>query len=99
MGLICDCPLGAALPDVPLSDCPESFGQIQKVLFQRMESTAGKKNEFVELTNSIKELSSWSTLLQASDGTKVVPSPFITAPNNEPGAARTYGGGNETLGC
>ena len=98
MGLVCDCPLAQALPDVPLSDCPDSFGQIQKVLFQRMESTAGKKNEFVESSNSIKELASWSTLLQASDGTKVVPSPFITAPSNEPGAARTYGGGNETLG-
>ena len=36
--------------------------------------------------------------LTATDGTKVVASPYITAPSTEPGAARTYGGGNETLG-
>lgn len=98
MGLVCDCPLGASLPDVPLHDCPDSFGQIQKVVFQRMESAAGKKNEFVAESNDIKEKASWTAYLEAEDGTKVVPSPYITAPTTEPGAARTYGGGNETLG-
>lgn len=98
MGLVCDCPLGASLPDVPLYDCPDSFGQIQKVVFQRLESAAGKKNEFVAESNDIKEKASWTAFLEAEDGTKVVPSPYITAPTTEPGAARTYGGGNETLG-
>lgn len=98
MGLVCDCPLGESLPDVPLFDCPDSFGQIQKVLFQRLESAAGKKNEFVTDSNDITKKASWTAFLEASDGTKIVASPYITAPTTEPGAARTYGGGNETLG-
>lgn len=98
MGLVCNCPLGASLPDVPLSDCPDSFGQIQKVIFQRLESTAGTKNKFDATSKQITKKASWTPLLEASDGTKVVVSPYITAPTTEPGAARTYGGGNETLG-
>lgn len=98
MGLVCNCPLAASLPDVPLFDCPESFGQIQKVAFQRLESAAGVKNEFVKTTKDISKKASWTPLLEASDGTKIVISPYITAPTTEPGAARTYGGGNDTLG-
>lgn len=98
MGLICDCPLGESLPDVPLFDCPEDFGQIQKVVFQRLESTPGKKNEFVSDSSDITKKASWTTLLEAEDGTKVVVSPYIAAPTTEPGAMRTYGGGNETPG-
>ena len=94
MGLICDCPLAESLPDVPLNDCPDSFGQIQKVLFQRMESAIGVKNTITDISK--KE--NWTPLLTAEDCTKVVASPYITAPSTEPGAARTYGGGNETLG-
>jgi hypothetical protein len=89
--------LGAALTDVPLYDCPESLGQLQKVIFQRIESSTGVKNKFTS-TNDISKLASWTAFVSATDGTKVVPSPYITNPSNEPGAARTYGGGNETLG-
>lgn len=98
MGLVCDCPLAEALPDVPVFDCPDSFGQIQKVLFQRLESAAGVKNEFVNDSNDITKKASWTAFLEASDGTKIVASPYLAAPTTEPGAARTYGGGNETPG-
>lgn len=98
MGLVCNCPLGASLPDVPLYDCPESFGQLQKVVFQRLESAAGKKNAFVKSESDITKKASWTALLEAEDGTKVVVSPYITAPTTEVGAARTYGGGNDTVG-
>ena len=98
MGLICDCPLAASLPDVPLSDCPDSFGQIQKVIFQRLENAVGVKNKFDKTSKQITKKASWTALLEASDGTKVVVSPYIQAPATEAGAARTYGGGNETLG-
>lgn len=99
MGLVCDCPLAGSLPSVPLSDCPESFSQIQKVIFQRIENATGVKNEFPTTGGKgITKKASWTPLLTASDGTKVVPSPYITNPTTEPGAARTYGGGNETLG-
>lgn len=37
-------------------------------------------------------------MLSASDDTKIVISPYIQAPTAEAGAARTFGGGNETLG-
>jgi hypothetical protein len=36
-------------------------------------------------------------MLAASDGTKAVQTPYIQAPTSEAGAARTFGGGNETL--
>lgn len=94
MGIICNCPLAASLPDVPLNDCPDSFGQIQKVVFQRMEKTPGVKNVIADITKK----ASWTPLLTAADGSKAVVSPYITAPETTPGAARTFGGGNETLG-
>lgn len=37
-------------------------------------------------------------MLSADDDTKIVISPYIQAPTAEAGAARTFGGGNETLG-
>lgn len=37
-------------------------------------------------------------MLSATDSTKIVVSPFIEAPTAEGGAARTFGGGNDTLG-
>lgn len=37
-------------------------------------------------------------MLSAADSTKIVVSPFIEAPTAEGGAARTFGGGNDTLG-
>lgn len=31
------------MPDIPVSNCPESFGQIQKVAFQRLYKNTGEK--------------------------------------------------------
>jgi hypothetical protein len=98
MGLLCNCPAGAALDNIPISECPESFGQLQKVIFQRLFSTGNTKNSFVIQSANPNLLASWTPKLAAADGTKVVQSPYIQAPTTEPGAARTYGGGNETLG-
>lgn len=98
MSLLCNCPAGAALSNVPISECPESFGQVQKVIFQRIFSTGSTKNSFVAASADPKLKASWTPLLAATDGTKVVQSPYIQAPTTEAGAAKTYGGGNETLG-
>lgn len=95
--MICKCPAGAALPDVPAIKCSESFGQVQKVAFQRLMKDEGSKNSFTS-EKAITALASWMPLLSASDSTKVVVSPYIQAPTAEAGAARTFGGGNETLG-
>lgn len=95
--MICKCPKGAALPDIPAVTCPESFGQIQKVAFVRLYKTDGTKNKFAKATD-IKLKASWSPLLVAADDTKIIISPYIQAPAAEAGAARTFGGGNDTLG-
>lgn len=95
--ITCKCPANAALTTIPAQGCAESFGQIQKVAFQRLQSAAGTKNSFTSSAD-IKLKASWTALMSAADGTKVVVSPYIQAPATEAGAARTFGGGNETLG-
>jgi len=98
MGLLINCPPAAEIADIPIEACPESVGQIQKIVFQRIESVAGTKNEHVIGTLDPATKAAWTPLLAASDGTKVVQTPYVQAPTTEPGAARTFGGGNETLG-
>lgn len=95
--MICKCPANAALPDIPVVACPETFGQIQKVAFQRLTKDDGTKNSFTA-SAAITLLASWTPRLSAADSTKIVVSPYIQAPTAEAGAARTFGGGNETLG-
>ena len=95
--MICKCPRAAALPDIPVADCPETFGQIQKVAFQRLTKADGSKNGFTGAATPAL-LASWTAMLAAEDDTKVVVSPYIQAPTAEAGAPRTFGGGNETLG-
>lgn len=98
MGLLCGCPTGAALQSVPLSTCLENFGQTQKIIFQRLRKADGTKNTFAVATADPTLLASWTPLLAAADGTKVVQSPYVQGVETEPGAARKYGGGNQTLG-
>ena len=94
---MCSCPAGAALPQVPNASCPQNWGQTQKIIFQRIFKTAGTKNSFTQ-TASIKQLSSWSALFSASDGTKCVITPYVEAPTADGGDAITFGGGNDTVG-
>ena len=93
---VCSCPANAALTTIPAQGCSESFGQIQKVALQRLKTAAGAVNKFE--VEEITALANWTPLLAAADGTKIVVSPYIQAPTVEAGAARTFGGGNETLG-
>lgn len=95
--MICKCPAAAALPDVPAITCAETFGQVQKVAFERLTKADGTKNSFTSAA-AITLLASWTPKLSAADDTKIVVSPYIQAPTAEAGAARTFGGGNETLG-
>ncbi len=94
---ICKCPAATALPNIPNFTCAESFGQIQKVAFQRLYKNTGGKNSFTTAAG-IELKASWTPLLSAEDDTKIVVSPYIQAPTAEAGAVRTFGGGNETLG-
>lgn len=97
MAITCKCPAAASLETIPVVVCTENFGQIQKVAFQRLTKDDGTKNSFTAQA-AITALASWTPKLSADDSTKIVVSPYIQAPTNEPGAARTFGGGNETLG-
>jgi hypothetical protein len=97
MSLICQCPAASALTTIPNVSCPENFGQIQKVAFQRLTKADGTKNSFTT-TNSILLKASWTALLAAADGSKIVVSPYINAPADSGGDARRSSGGNDDLG-
>lgn len=105
MSMICSCPASSALATIPVVQCSENFGQIQKIAFQRLALADGTKNSFAATgtgttTPTITLKASWTPLISASNNTsaKIVLSPFINNPTSEPGAARTFGGGNESLG-
>lgn len=105
MSMICSCPASSALATIPVVQCSENFGQIQKIAFQRLTMADGTKNSFAATgtgttTPTITLKASWTPLISASNSTsaKIVLSPFINNPTSEPGAARTFGGGNESLG-
>lgn len=97
MSLICQCPAAAAITTIPNVACPENFGQIQKVAFQRLLKADGTKNSFTT-TASILLKASWTALLAAADGSKIVVSPYINAPADSGGDARMTSGGNDDLG-
>ena len=97
MSLICQCPAASALTTIPNVACAENFGQIQKVAFQRLRQADGTVNSFTT-TASILLKASWTALLAATNGTKVVISPYINAPADSGGDARMSSGGNDDLG-
>jgi hypothetical protein len=97
MSLICQCPAAAAIATIPNVTCPENFGQIQKVAFQRLRKADGTRNSFTT-TAAITALASWTALLAAADGGKIVVSPYINAPADSGGDARMTSGGNDDLG-
>lgn len=97
MSLVCQCPAAASLTTIPNVACAENFGQIQKVAFQRLVKADGTKNSFTS-TASILLKASWTALLAAADGSKVVVSPYINAPADGGGNARMSSGGNDDLG-
>lgn len=96
MGLNCGCPAGAHLADLSIANCKESLGQIQKILIQRRYNTAGVLNK-IPAANIITK-TAMVALATAADGTKLIVSPYIQNPTTTPGEARTFGGGNQTLG-
>lgn len=97
MSLICQCPAAASLTTIPNVQCPENFGQIQKVAFQRLRQADGTVNKFTS-SASILLKASWTALMAANNGTKVVISPYINAPADSGGDARMSSGGNDDLG-
>ena len=97
MSLVCQCPAAAALTTIPNVQCSQNFGQIQKVAFQRLRKADGTRNSFTA-TAAIGLKASWTALLAAADGGKIVVSPYINAPADSGGDARLTSGGNDDLG-
>ena len=97
---LCSCPAAASLTTIPAVSCSESFGQIQKVAFMRLRSSAGVENKFTEggASTAIEKKAAWTAKMAKTDYEKVVISPYIQAPAQDGGDARTFGGGNDTLG-
>lgn len=93
--LVCQCPAAAALPTIPAVQCPENFGQIQKVAFMRLMNGTSK-NSFTDA--DIKVLAKWQAALAKTDSSKVVVSPYVYNPADGGGDARMSGGGNDDLG-
>lgn len=100
MSLVCQCPAASAISTIPTVQCPEDFGQIQKVAFQRLRKADGTRNSFAGSGNAktIDLLANWTSKLSAADGSKIVVSPYINAPADSGGDARRSSGGNDDLG-
>lgn len=101
MSIVCSCPAAAALPSIPKQACAENIGQIQKIAFQRLHDSNGVKNFFdsaATTPNDIKLLASWAAAIASSTATKIVVSPYVSAPTTEGGDAVTEGGGNDSVG-
>ena len=93
---VCKCPAGTAIVSVPNASCPQDFGQIQKLIFQRVFSTGTTKNSMTLANAAVK--ANWTTLFASTSGTKTVITPYVEAPTPDGGDAITYGGGNDTVG-
>lgn len=99
MGLNCGCPVGSSLETFKDQQCKSSFGQIQKLLFQRRTDGHGALNVIAD-TDIVKKVT-WEALIGAANDTAdtaVTVSPELSNPETEPGAARTFGGDNQTVG-
>lgn len=95
MSLLVTCPAGAQIGDIIIDNCPSNVGQIQKFFFQRVYSSGSTRNSIAVADAPIE--GTYTPLFAAVNGTKMQQSPFISAPENELGAAITYGGGNDTV--
>ena len=96
--LSCQCPRTTAITTIARETCAETFGQIQKIIFQRLYKTDGTKNGITDATATQK--ASWTAnfVETPSDvNTKMTISPYVEEPNEDGGDALTYGGGNSTV--
>ena len=96
MALIVTCPPALEIETIPIPACLRDFGQITKLVFQRRYSSGTTENIITTASTDPAVLATWTTLLTASDGTKVQPSPQVDNSALESGDPTTYGGGDAT---
>ena len=78
------CPLPIAILDLTPFDCPENFGQITKLAFQRIGTPFP---DSAGVAGDIDLLASWTALKVAADSTKIQVGPFqenFILPMSEP---------------
>lgn len=93
----CQCPATDAISTIPAETCNETFGQIQKIIFQRLLDGRGEKNG---VSHDPTASASWTAFFVETPTdvhTKMTISPYVEEPNEDGGDARTYGGGNTTV--
>ncbi|HMR20074.1 MAG TPA: hypothetical protein PKA53_12305 [Sphingobacterium sp.] len=96
--MLFDCPPPTSLANIPATDCPVKWDQIQKIAFGRKVDTPRFNSTVGEGAKPITEQATWTPLLAAEDSTKIVISPFFSSfaiPNGEP--VKTGGNDNTTL--
>ncbi|MCK9220213.1 MAG: hypothetical protein M0P47_09215 [Bacteroidales bacterium] len=89
----CNCPVGTYLTPPGTQTCPESIGQLQKLIFQRQSSTVGYGTGTTILSEA-----TWTAakgLTETTPNDKIIISPFISGFTPELGKAKEYGSGNE----
>lgn len=91
--LLCACPIATEPGDIAQLTCVEDFGQIQKAILQRTFSTGTTLNQIAIANAGL--LATWQALQSASNSTKVVWTNSLGDPQSTPGAAITFGSGNQ----
>jgi len=95
--LLCQSAALAALEELPIDVC-QNIGQIQKLIVQFTNESAGVLNKFIIATADPTLKATWDAAKAEIGSKKVVITPFIGEPENEAGELRRYGGGNATPG-
>ena len=113
--LACSCPIGD-FPKLTDCECKSNFGQVQKLIFVRLDSsdfttpsrvrtdlgayegclalvTVDFQDEDEGAVVFVTDESPDGMILSSGD---TVITPFVSAPEQEAGEARTFGGGNDT---
>lgn len=85
-----NCPLPSALTSVPESECGTTFGQISKIGIQKIQASPS----FSDSTIALK--ATWTPLLAASAGTKIVLTPMISNFIIPQSDVKAEGGGDNT---
>lgn len=83
------CPAATTLPTIPSVGCAMRFGQIQKIIFQRIYKTAGTLNSITGVTTGSATtgdatlLASWTALKAKTDGEKISVTPYVEEPTSD----------------
>lgn len=96
MSLIDTCPLPTAIETIPNPSCLQSFGETQKVIFQRLKQADGTLNFLSTTADAHKALATFETLRDASDSTKITVSPWLEGVDFPDTEFRDFGGPDET---